>query len=216
MSRPSTTVLSGRFQEALVYASQLHATQVRKGPAATPYIGHLLGVASLVLEDGGDEDEAIAALLHDAVEDRPADGKTQEEIRAQFGDRVHRIVLACTDSDPQAANGDPKAEWHARKEQHLRHLAEAPLDVVRVVAADKLHNAWSILGDFRRIGPGVWHRFHAGEAQQLWFYRGLLTSLRQALAGRESRLVEELERVVRKIERIAQEGPGPGNRESGS
>lgn len=202
---PPTTVLSHRFQEALVYASQLHATQVRKGPAATPYIGHLLGVASLVLEDGGDEDEAIAALLHDAVEDRPADGRTQEEIRAQFGDRVHAIVLACTDSDPNAANGDPKAEWRQRKEQYLKHLEHAPPDVVRVVAADKLHNAWSILGDFRRIGPGVWHRFHAGEAQQLWFYRGLVAALRTALAGRESRLLEELERVVRKIQSLAKE-----------
>lgn len=205
MSQRPTTVLSSRFQEALVYASQLHATQVRKGPTPTPYIGHLLGVASLVLDDGGDEDEVIAALLHDAVEDRPADGRTQEEIRAQFGDRVHRIVLACTDSDPLAGNGDPKGDWHERKARHLRHLAAVSPDVVRVVAADKLHNAWSILGDFRRIGPGVWHRFHAGEAQQLWFYRELITVLRQALGGAESRLVDELDRVVGKIERIAQQ-----------
>lgn len=205
MSQSPTTVLSSRFQEALVYASQLHATQVRKGPSRTPYIGHLLGVASLVLEDGGDEDEAIAALLHDAVEDRPADGRTQDEIRAQFGDRVHRIVLACTDSDPHAGNGDPKGDWHQRKERHLRELSCARPDVVRVVAADKLHNAWSILGDFRRIGPGVWHRFHAGEEQQLWFYRELITVLRQALDGAESRLLDELERVVGKIERLARE-----------
>ncbi|HXE57653.1 MAG TPA: HD domain-containing protein [Gemmatimonadales bacterium] len=199
--------LTSRFEEALVYASQLHAAQVRKGGTGTPYVAHLLGVASIVLEHGGDEDEAIAALLHDAVEDRPAGGATSEQIRRRFGERVHRIVLALTDSDPNARDGEPKEDWRARKERFLERLRHEPAEVLRVAAADKLYNAWAILGEVRESGNAAFERFNARRDEQLWYYARLLEVFRAAGDRAPRRLVDELERVVTRIERMTGEHP---------
>jgi (p)ppGpp synthase/HD superfamily hydrolase len=185
--------LSARFDQALAYASHLHATQTRKG-SRTPYIAHLMGVAALVLEDGGSEDEAIAALLHDAVEDHPREGYTEAEIRLLFGERVHRIVLGCTD-----AFEHPKPPWKRRKLDYLKHLSAAPADVRRVSAADKLHNARAVLHDYRHQGERLWRRFNAGKKDQLWYYRSLVEVLKKG-RRRPGPLVRELERVVFELE----------------
>ncbi len=185
--------LTARFTRAVAYAARLHAEQKRKG-TDRPYIAHLLGVASIVLEHGGDEDTAIAALLHDVVEDqggRPRLG----EIRRKFGARVARIVDGCTD-----AYTDPKPPWRPRKERYIAHLAEAPAEERLVSAADKLHNAREVLSDYRRIGDALWSRFQGGKEGTLWYYRALLEALRQAGT---SPLVEEFERVVTELERLA-------------
>src|SRR5205085_9487458 len=132
--------LTARFEEALIFSTQLHASQSRKG-SATPYIAHLLAVTALVLENGGNEDEAIAALLHDAIEDQGGVA-TREEIRRRFGDRVVEIVNGCTDAEVV-----PKPPWRPRKDAFIARLYEAPASVRLVVAADKLHNARSVLAD---------------------------------------------------------------------
>ncbi len=187
--------LTARFEEALVYATQLHARQKRKG-THIPYVAHLLSVAALVLEDGGDEDEAIAALLHDAVEDQGGRA-TLEEIRRRFGERVAAIVEACSDADTI-----PKPPWRARKERYLEHLHQAPADVRRISAADKLHNARAILADLRSSGEKVWERFTGGKDGTLWYYRKLVSAYREAGTNP---IVEELDLVVSEIERLAGE-----------
>lgn len=185
-------MLSNRFTEALVYATELHANQKRKG-GKVPYISHLLTVASVVLEYGGNEDEAIAALLHDAVEDQGGPA-TREIIRQKFGENVAAIVDGCTDSDIT-----PKPPWQARKEEYINHIPTASASVRLVSAADKLHNAWSILKDYRLYGEAVWQKFHGGKAGTLWYYRSLVTAFRQV----ESHpLVDELDRVVTKLEKL--------------
>jgi (p)ppGpp synthase/HD superfamily hydrolase len=186
---PSGAALSPKFGEAFLYAASLHARQRRKG-AGIPYLAHLMSVAALVLEDGGDEEEAIAALLHDSVEDQDAD---LEEIGNRFGAKVARIVSACTDSQVK-----PKPPWEDRKRRYVEHIRQAPPDVVRVSSADKLHNARSILADFRSIGDALWSRFSATRDQTLWYYRSLVTAFREA-GG--SSLVDELDRVVTRLER---------------
>lgn len=152
-----------RFEEALVLANRLHARQVRKS-TSIPYVGHLLGVASLVIEDGGSDDEVIAALLHDAVEDQGG-AETLATIRQRFGDRVADIVDACSDTDVE-----PKPPWRERKLEYIDHLRDAPQEVLRVSAADKLHNARAILADHRRIGDGVFRRFSAPRDSTLAYY----------------------------------------------
>ncbi len=185
--------LSARFEEALILAARWHAGQVRK-ETTIPYIAHLLGVASIVLEQGADEDEAIAALLHDAVEDQGGE-VILDEIRARFGDRVAEIVAGCTD-----AWTTPKSPWRERKEAYIAHLRQASASVRLVSAADKLHNARSILADYRVLGEALWSRFNGGKAGTLWFYRALVETLQ---AADPTPLVEELDRVVSEIERLA-------------
>jgi len=185
--------LGERFDQALVYASRLHRGQVRK-QTTVPYLSHLLGVTSLALEHGADEDEAIAALLHDAVEDQGGE-PTLAEIRKRFGDRVAEIVAACSDS-----MGDPKPPWRERKEAYVARLKTSSRSARLVSAADKLHNARSILTDYRREGARVWNRFTAGRDGVLWYYRALVDALRPA---GPSSLVEELDRVVSELERLA-------------
>lgn len=185
--------LSPRFEEALQYAARLHADQKRK-ETQIPYMAHLMSVSALVLEDGGDEDEAIAALLHDAVEDQGGQA-TLETIRRRFGQRVARIVEGCTDADTTA-----KPPWRQRKEQYLAQIRDAPSGVRRVSSADKLHNARAILADFRREGDRVWQRFRGDKAGTLWYYRALVTAFREAGSGY---IVEELDRVVTEIEHLA-------------
>lgn len=188
-------MLSHRFIEALAYATTLHKTQVRKG-SSTPYIAHLLGVSSIALEYGAGEDEAIAALLHDAVEDQGG-APTREEIRRRFGLRVVAIVDGCTDSDTI-----PKPPWRERKEAYIGHLQQASDSVRLISAADKLHNARSVLKDYRQLGDEVWQRFKGGRDGTLWYYRAVV----QALKGEEPRLlVEELDRVVSELEQLALE-----------
>ncbi len=186
--------LSTRFQEALTFAAQLHAGQTRKG-TDIPYISHLLGVTSIVLEHGADEDEAIAALLHDAVED--AGGvDTLEKIRVRFGETVAEIVAGCTD-----AWTDPKPPWRARKEAYIAHLRTASPSELLVSTADKLHNARTILKDYRVLGEGIWKRFNGGKTGTLWYYRSLVQVLQIRYP---STLVDELDRVVCELARIAE------------
>lgn len=192
-SRSSHPRLGPRFEEALQWAAQLHARQRRKG-TEIPYISHLLSVAGLVLEHGGDEDEAIAALLHDAVEDQGG-LPTREEIRRRFGDRVMTIVDGCTD-----AVTTPTPPWRERKESYIAAIRSAAPEVLRVSTADKLHNARSILTDYRRNGEVVWGRFEGGKEGTLWYYRALVEAFRRA--GWNS-MVHELERVVAELERLA-------------
>ncbi len=184
--------LTQRFEEALVYAFRLHAAQRRKGSGA-PYISHLLGVAALVLEDGGDEDEAVAALLHDAVEDQGGQAAAAE-IRRRFGERVAAIVLACSDADTQ-----PKPPWLKRKARFLQTLDTLPADALRVLAADKLYNVRSLLRAYRLEGEGAWARFRGGREGTLWYYR-------QALRGLAARgggpLVDELREALGALEAL--------------
>ena len=182
--------LGPRFIDALAYAHSVHAGQSRKG-TTVPYLAHVLGVCALVLEDGGGEDEAIGALLHDAVEDGGGP-PVLEEIRRRFGDRVADIVRACSDTDET-----PKPPWKERKTRYVAHLRTAEADARRVSCADKLHNARSILRDYRLEGERLWDRFNAPAAEQLWYYRALVEAFRQP--GRTP-LVDELERVVRQLE----------------
>ena len=185
--------LTARFTRAVDYAARLHARQKRKG-TERPYLAHLLGVASIVLEHGGDEDAAIAALLHDAVEDqggRPRLG----EIRRKFGARVARIVDGCTD-----AYTIPKPPWRERKLKYLQHLPHASAEVHLVSAADKLHNAREILADYRQVVEALWGRFQGGKEGTLWYYRALVEAFRSTGA---TPLVEELDRVVTELERLA-------------
>ena len=184
---------TARFDQAVVYAHHLHQKQVRKG-SETPYIGHLLAVASLVIEDGGDEEQVIAALLHDAVEDQGGK-ETLEDIRQRFGEHVAEIVDYCSD-----AYGFPKPPWKARKEQYLSRLRGAPPYVLRVSLADKLHNARAILLDLRTQGTQVWSRFNGGRDGTLWYYRSLAAIFTEVST---SPMAGELVRVVGEIERLA-------------
>ena len=183
-----TPRLSGQFSKALVYAELKHHNQVRKG-GDTPYLAHLLGVAALVIDDGGSEEQAIAALLHDCVED--AGGPpTLAEIRANFGADVARIVDECSDTDQI-----PKPPWRERKQRYLDHLADVGEPTLLVSVADKLDNARSMLRDHRAHGAQLWQRFTVTDpADHLWYYRELLAAYR----GRrlDSWMVDELARVV--------------------
>lgn len=184
--------LTRRFEDALVYATQAHAGQRRK-KTAVPYVAHLLAVCALVLEDGGDEDEAIAALLHDVVEDQGGAPRAAD-VRRRFGDRVADIVVACSDTDAW-----PKPPWRPRKEAYVAHVRSAPDAVRRVSLADKVHNARTILADYRVVGEAVWQRFSAGGDDQVWYYEALVEALRRE-AG--SRLLDELARVVAELKAL--------------
>ena len=185
--------MSSRFEDALLFAAQLHRAQRRKG-SKVPYVSHLLAVAALVIEHGGDEDEAIAALPHDAIEDQGG-AKTREEIRRRFGERVTGIVEGCTDSETM-----PKPPWEERKRVYIARLSEESASVRFVCAADKLHNARSILSDYRNVGEEIWQRFEDRKEGTLWYYRAVLDRLIQA---DRMPLVDELDRVVSEVERLA-------------
>ncbi len=185
--------LGKRFEEAVGYALQVHGAQVRKG-SEVPYAAHLLAVASLVLEHGGDEETVIAALLHDAVEDHGERG-IGEEIRRRFGERVAEIVAGCSD-----AAGEPKPAWRARKERHLERMKSAGESVLLVTAADKLHNARCLVADYRQEGEGLWGRFRGGREGTLWYYR----SMAAVLAGRvDERLTRALSGAIAELEQLA-------------
>jgi (p)ppGpp synthase/HD superfamily hydrolase len=184
-------LLTTRFDEGFLYAHQVHATQTRKGTRA-PYIGHLMGVASIVLDHGGSEDEAIAGLLHDAAEDHGGRERLAD-IRARFGDSVARIVEDCTDSWDT-----PKPSWLERKKQYIQHARKLPHSSLRVSAADKVHNSYAILRDLRNTGEEVWSRFNASADDVISYYESLVRAYREAGGGR---LVDELDRIVRGIRR---------------
>ena len=187
--------LSSRFESAFLLASRLHADQVRKG-TTIPYISHLMAVAALVLEAGGDEDQAIAALLHDAVEDQGGK-EVLEEIQDRFGPRVAAMVAALSDTDQT-----PKPPWRERKVAYLAHLQFASPEVLRISLADKLHNARTILSDLRDQGNATWERFNGGREGSLWYYRSLADIF---LERCPSPMAYELDQVVTELEKISAE-----------
>ena len=188
--------LTERFNEVLQYAVRLHAGQVRK-VSGEPYAAHLLGVTSLALDYGADEDEAIAALLHDAIEDQGG-AAVGEEIGRRFGPAVLAIVRGCTDSDTM-----PKPPWQERKDSFLARLTHASPSIRLVVAADKLHNVRSLLRDYRGKSEAIWRHFKGGREKTMWYYRAVAEVLK--ISG-TTPLVEELDRAVAELERLAAGG----------
>ena len=185
--------LGPRFLRAFIFAAEKHKGQMRKA-STIPYITHLMGVASLVLEAGGDEDLAIGALLHDVVEDCGG-APMLKEVRRRFGKRVAKVVDGCTDADTY-----PKPPWRERKEKYIRHLKSADADTKLVSAADKLNNVRSILSDYRAIGESVWSRFNGGREGTLWYYRALLDVF---LQHERNRITRDLELAVKELESLA-------------
>ena len=195
----SPTILSKRFHSAFVLASLLHGNQRRKG-SGTPYIAHLMAVCSLVLEAGGSENQGIAALLHDAVEDQGG-APMLNAIREEFGDEVADIVAGCTDTDEQH-----KPSWRPRKERFLARVPDMPYDVRLVVTADKLHNVRSILADYRQHGEELWPRFTGDKEGTLWYYATMTRLLMENLESGETHLrsmTEELQRTVAELVGLA-------------
>jgi GTP pyrophosphokinase len=197
-------MLGKRFEEAVSYAAVLHGDHVRKGSGGVPYMAHLLGVAALVLEDGGDEDEAIAAMLHDAVEDRGGVPRL-EDIRRRFGERVAEIVRGCSDAIREP--GEAKADWWPRKCAHLDHLAHADGDLaaplLRVSMADKLSNLRATVRDARMRGPEFWSVFSQGAASQLWYYGRMIEIFRARCPG--SSMLPELELLLDQLDGLLPE-----------
>src|SRR5712691_622091 len=192
-------MLSEKFDDALAFAARLHRQQTRKG-SAIPYVAHLLAVCSLVIEHGGSEDQAIAALLHDAAEDQGGEAILRE-IRARYGAAVAEIVADCTD-----AWTEPKPPWRPRKEAYLAALpSKAPRSLL-VSLADKTHNAGAILGDYRRMGEALWDRFNGGRDGTIWYYRSLSAIFDEAMPGA---LAEQLADTVRQFAEV------PAGREIG-
>jgi (p)ppGpp synthase/HD superfamily hydrolase len=187
--RREKKAFSAKFIEALRYAAALHAKQIRKR-TERPYIGHLLGVTSIVIEYGGDEEMAIAALLHDAVEDQGGIPRLRE-IRRKFGKRVAHIVDGCTDSYTE-----PKPPWLERKRAYVARVAKESAEVRLVSTADKLSNARETLHDVRVHGENVYERFAAKKEGTLWYYRELVREFRRAGSNP---MVEELDRVVTEL-----------------
>lgn len=186
---------SERLIQALGVAARLHAGQRRKG-SEIPYLSHLLGTCAIALDHGAREDEAIAALLHDAIEDVQPTEHARTAVAA-FGPEVLRIVEGCTDSDTH-----PKPPWRERKEAYVAHVAERDAPILLVSAADKLHNARSIVSDLWRFGPSTWERFNGGRDGSLWYYRALVDAFR-ANPAHPRALVDELDRAVIEMETLA-------------
>jgi (p)ppGpp synthase/HD superfamily hydrolase len=193
MSQSTSTpkpILGDRFVEALAYAVELHGGQARKA-TVIPYLSHLLAVCSLVLEDGGTEDEAIAALLHDGPEDQGGQ-KVLDEIDKRFGDGVASMVDGLSDTLDEA-----KPPWRPRKEAYLARLRDEHAAVLRVSLGDKVHNLSSISTDHLQIGDELWGRFNAGREDQGWYYRSLLGVYEQRLP--DSRNLPEFRRLVSEV-----------------
>lgn len=197
-----------RFRDALAWASELHEDQSRKG-GGIPYIAHLLSVASIVLEHGGSEDVAIAALLHDTLEDQ-AHKIGEGEIRARFGDHVQHLVEACSDGTPEEQKDKRHAPWFARKEKYIADIASKPLEALMVSMADKLHNARSILEDYRAEGDVIWSRFTTGRDGTLWYYDAMLDAFEKR--GGHGRLWGELRRTVSELKNLVGAEPGAAPR----
>ena len=189
----SATVLTDRFDRALLYATHVHGGQVRKA-TSIPYVAHLLAVAATVLEYGGSEDMAIAGLLHDAVEDQGGEPRLAD-IRNRFGDRVADIVRSCSDSVVNSSAGQQKENWRTRKTRYIEHLNTVDQETLLVSLSDKVHNARSILRDLRKpeIGSAVWDRFKNPKEETLWYYRELANAFQRLLPGQ---LADELVEIV--------------------
>jgi (p)ppGpp synthase/HD superfamily hydrolase len=190
MTANQTTQLGEKFEQALLFALRIHAGQTRKG-SRTPYYAHVLGVASLVLEDGGSETEAIAALLHDTAEDGGGQ-RTLDQIRAQFGEEIAGIVLDCSDTLET-----PKPPWRARKQAHIDHLQTSRPESVRIMLADKVHNATNLLHSLHERGPAVWENFKGGREGTLWYFREMHAVFSQTRSGC---LLDEFARLIMEIE----------------
>ncbi len=188
-------LLTGRFAAAFALAWGVHGDQFRK-KTGIPYIAHVMSVSALALEHGADEDVAIAALLHDTVEDSKDGAAMHRVILGEFGERVARIVMAC--SDAVAVPGQPKPAWRERKERYLHHLdVDADGDVLLVSACDKVHNSRAVLDDLRSEGDVVWQRFTVADPkQQLWYYTTVAEILQRRLPGP---LTDELGGIVAAI-----------------
>ena len=198
---PMIPILTARFDEALAFASQVHRMQSRKG-GAIPYIAHLLAVTALVLENGGDEDTAIAALLHDTVEDQGG-LPMLERVRAAFGPRVATIVMEVSDNE-----GDPKPPWKTRKQQFITAIPTLSKEARLIALADKLHNVRSTIDEFRRVGDVVWTRFHGRRDGTLWYYREVLAALnvpRPETQVTNEPLLDELTRAIKELFALARE-----------
>ncbi|HTO99930.1 MAG TPA: HD domain-containing protein [Anaerolineales bacterium] len=189
--------LSPRMYQALDLAFRLHGHAARKG-LRIPVMGHLLGVCALVKEDGGSEDEAIAALLHDALEDAP-EQITREQIEKRFGPDVLRIIEASTDT-PRDFKGGPKPPWSDRKNAYLARARSTDPSLLRVTVADKIDNLRSLLADYKRSGDKIWGQFHAGKTEQAWYYRSCLEAY--TAAGFKGPLLEELRALVGELTRL--------------
>ena len=187
--------LTDRFSEAASLAASLHQSQNRKG-TQIPYVAHLFAVAAKVLEWGGDEDTAIAALLHDAVEDQGG-LETAALIRDRFGERVEALVLACSDS---TVSGGAKPPWRERKETYVAHLRSAELDLALIAAADKLHNLTAMVNDLRREGPGTLRRFTGAPAEQVWYFSAIVEALEPHAAALP---LDELRERIEDFRRLA-------------
>lgn len=187
-AEPALPSYGPRFESALTFACFCHYGQRRKGSGA-PYVIHPLAVAAIVGQYGGDEDQAIAALLHDVLEDCDI---AHDDIAERYGEHVAAIVAACTD-----ATARPKPPWRGRKEAHIERVRHQPAEVKLVIAADKLHNAGSILRDRRRVGEKVWDRFSADKDDVLWYYRTMAAALAEGWAHA---LVDELKHTVGQME----------------
>src|SRR6266404_5399948 len=188
--------LSKKFEKALVYATHIHGGQLRK-KTRIPYIAHILGVTAIAMEYGANETEAIAALLHDAVEDCGG-AKRLRDIQGKFGKAVARIVDGCTDTDQV-----PKPPWLKRKRAYVEHVRHAPTPTKLVSASDKLHNVRAILMDYRQEGEKLWSRFAGGKQGALWYYRTLVDAFR----GKRIRpLVQEIDRTLTELELLSNEG----------
>jgi (p)ppGpp synthase/HD superfamily hydrolase len=194
---PKPAVLTDRFERALLYATHVHGGQTRKG-TSTPYVAHLLAVAATVLEYGGDEDLAIAALLHDSAEDQGGRARL-DDVRNRFGERVAKIVAGCSDSLADTGKGEIKADYKERKEKYLAHLQHADEDMLRVSLADKVHNARAILRDLRKpeVGEKIWTRFTRPKEDTLWYYRSLADIFCEKFPGQ---LSNELREIVLTLE----------------
>ncbi len=191
------TVLTDRFDRALLYATHVHGGQVRK-KTIIPYVAHLLTVSGTVLEYGGDEDQAIAGLLHDAAEDQGGEPRLND-IRNRFGERVADIVQACSDSMADTAAGQPKEDWNVRKERYLQHLRTLDAGTLLVSLSDKVHNARSILRDLRKeeIGESVWERFSQPKERTIWYYEQIAKTFKEVLPGQLSNELGEIVEVLK-------------------
>lgn len=186
--------ISQRLYQAVEFTFNLHGRDARKA-SQVPYLAHLLSVCAMVQMDGGDEDEAIAALLHDALEDKPQETDRQE-IRELFGERVVTLINASIDV-PLDYTGGAKPPWHQRKEAYLAHVRSVDPRLLRVTIADKVDNARSILADYQRLGDGLWKRFNVGKTEQLWYYTSCVEAYESA--GLQGPLLDELRRLVDQI-----------------
>lgn len=182
-------LLSERFEEALGFAAKLHVRQIRKG-SGIPYISHLLSVAALVMEDHGSEDEVIAALLHDAVEDQGG-FETREKILQKFGPEVCALVDAVTDSE-----GSPKPPWQERKERLLRQMENASEGAMRICTADKLHNVRTLVADVKRRGDEAWEPFQKDRDENVWFFTAFVETIKKRFS---SPMLDELQSLIEQL-----------------